>query len=265
MTEQEVFGGVSLSEHNDFSWNFMMKKEETLSEKFNGGTERPKFASKRKNTVFRRKQIVETLRKIIIKHGSEHVTVRKLAEEIGFSEGALYRHFKSKREVLLFLIEDIKENLNGDLEKAYPIKDPLERLEKIAGDLLSSIEQRKGITFLVIAEIISLGEKGLNRKISEVLNDFLGHIKQLISEGIKAGEIRADVDVDMAAMTFFGMLQGLATIWSLSGFPSTLEIKNESMWKFYLEAIQKKDFISAAGSMARGLPFSTGIDSSKPL
>lgn len=265
MSEEEIFGGISLSEHNDFSRIFVMKKEETLSEKFNGGTERPKFASKRKNTVFRRKQIVETLRKIIIKYGSEHVTVRKLAEEIGFSEGALYRHFKSKREVLLFLIEDIKENLNGDLEKAYPLKDPLELLEKIAGNLLSSIEQRKGVTFLVIAEIISLGEKGLNRKISEVLNDFLGHIKQLISEGIKAGEIRADVDVDMAAMTFFGMLQGLVTIWSLSGFPSTLEIKNESMWKFYLEAIKKKDIISGAGSMARGLPFSAGIESSKPL
>jgi hypothetical protein len=80
----------------------------------------------------------------------------------------------------------------------------------------------------------------LNRKISEVLNDFLGHIKQLILEGIKAGKIRADVDVDMAAMTFFGMLQGLVTIWSLSGFPSRLEIKNESMWKFYFEAIKKK-------------------------
>ncbi len=81
----------------------------------------------------------------------------------------------------------------------------------------------------------------MNGKISEVLNDFLGHIKQIILEGIKAGEIREDVDADMAATTFFGMLQGLVTIWSLSSFPSTLEIKNESMWKFFLEAIKKED------------------------
>jgi len=232
---------------------------------FKGETETPKIVSKRQNSVLRRKQIVGTLRKIIIKFGSEHVTVRKLAEEIGFSEGALYRHFKSKREVLLFLVDDIKENLNGGLENAYPIKNPLEILEKIARDLLSSIEQRKGATFLVIAEIISLGDKGLNQKISEVLKSFLAHIKQLILEGIKSGEIKEDVDVDMAATTFFGMLQGLVTIWSLNGFPSMLEIKNESMWKFYFEAIKKKDVISAAGSMARGLPFSTGMDSSKPL
>ena len=63
----------------------------------------PKIVRKRQNTVLRRKQIIETLRKIIIKYGSEHVTVRRLAKEIGVSGGAIYRHFKSKREILLFL------------------------------------------------------------------------------------------------------------------------------------------------------------------
>lgn len=200
----------------------------------------PKIVRKRQSTVLRRKQIIETLRKIIIKYGSEHVTVRTLAKEIGVSGGAIYRHFKSKREVLLFLVDDIEENLIGDIEKAYPIKNPLELLAKISRDLLSSIEQRKGASFLVIAEIISLGDKRLNRKISEVLNGFLGHIKQIILAGIKAGEIRENIDVDMAATTFFGMLQGLVTIWSLSGFPSTLEIKNESMWNIFMEAIKKR-------------------------
>ena len=200
----------------------------------------PKIVRKRQSTVLRRKQIIETLRKIIIKYGSEHVTVRKLAKEIGVSGGAIYRHFKSKREVLVFLVDYIEENLIGDIEKAYPIKNSLELLEKISRDLLSSIEQKKGVSFLVIAEIISLGDKRLNRRISEVLNGFLDHIKQIILEGIKAGEIRKDIDVDMAAMTFFGMLQGLVTIWSLSGFPSTLEIKNESMWNLFQEAIKNR-------------------------
>jgi AcrR family transcriptional regulator len=218
-----------------------MAKRELLSERSQGGTEMPKFAPKRQNTVLRRKQIVKTLRKMIIKYGSENVTVRKLGEEIGFSGGALYRHFRSKREVLLFLVDDIEENLIGDIEKVYPIKNPLEHLGKISRNLLSSIEQRKGAAFLVIAEIISLGDKGLNRKISEVLNRFLGHIKQLILDGIKSGEIREDVDVDMAATTFFGMLQGMVTIWSLSGFSPRSEIKNESMWNFFFEAVKKED------------------------
>jgi AcrR family transcriptional regulator len=243
----------------------MMEKKELRSEIFKSGTQRHSFARQKQNTVFRRKQIIGTLRRIIIKYGSEHVTIRKLAKEIGLSDGALYRHFKSKREILLFLVDDIEDNLNGDFERAYSIKNPLGLLERKARDLLSSNEQRKGVIFLVIAEIISLGDKGLNQKVSEVLNSFLDYTKQLILEGIKAGKIREDVDVDMAATAFFGMLQGLVTIWSLSGFPSTLEIKNESMWKFFFEAIRKEDDKSLAGSMAKGLSFSTAIGSSKPF
>jgi AcrR family transcriptional regulator len=205
----------------------------------------PKIVRKRQNTILRRKQIIETLRKVIIKYGSEHVTVRRLAEEIGVSGGAIYRHFKSKREILLFLVDYIEENLVGDIERDYPIKDPLELLGKISRELISSIEQRKGVSFLVIAEIISLGDKRLNRKISEVLNSFLDHIKNIISAGIKTGAIRKNIDVDMAATTFFGMLQGLVTIWSLSGFPSTLEIRHESMWNIFLEAIKKRESPSA--------------------
>jgi len=200
----------------------------------------PKIINKRQNTVLRRKQIIETLRKIIIKNGSEHVTVRRLAKEIGVSGGAIYRHFKSKREILLFLVDDIEENLIGGIEKSYPVQNPVDLLGKISRDLLSSIEQRKGVSFLVIAEIISLGDKRLNRKISEVLDRFLDHIKQVITAGIELGEIRQDINVDMAATTFFGMLQGLVTIWSLSGFPSTLERRYESVWNIYLEAIKKR-------------------------
>jgi hypothetical protein len=84
-------------------------------------------------------------------------------------------------------------------------------------------------------------------------------------EGIKKGDIREEVEVDMAAMTFFGMLQGLVTIWSLSGFPSVPEIKKESMWKFYLDAIKKEVIKSGPKQLERGFPFSAGIEPSKLL
>ncbi len=200
----------------------------------------PKLVRKRASTSLRRKQIIETLRKIIIKYGSEHVTVRKLAKEIGVSEGAIYRHFKSKREILLFLVDDIEEDLVGGIEKAYPIKNPLGFLGGFSRGLFSSIEQRRGISFLVIAEIVSLGDKKLNRKISAVLNTFLERLKQVIVEGIKVGEIRESIDADMAATVFFGMHQGLATIWALGGFPPTLQKENDSMYKFFLEGVKKR-------------------------
>ncbi len=42
-----------------------------------------------RSTVVRQRQIINAARKVIFKYGSEHVTVRRIAKEIGVSEGAL--------------------------------------------------------------------------------------------------------------------------------------------------------------------------------
>jgi len=199
----------------------------------------PKSNQRRRSTLVRRKQIVEASRRLIMKYGSEHVTVRRIAKEIGISEGALYRHFKSKKEIFLFLVRHIEENLISDLQKGSARKHVLGVLENTLRNHLSSIEQRKGISFLVIAEIISLGDKGLNRRALEVLKKYINNIRELLIEGIKTGEIRQSINPEMAATAFFGAIQGLITIWALSDYSFVLEEKFRPLWNVFYEAIKK--------------------------
>ena len=199
----------------------------------------PKKNQKRQSTLVRREQIIEASRRLIMKYGSEHVTVRRIAAEIGISEGALYRHFKSKKEVLLFLIRHIEGNLIGDLRKRSPTKNILGTIERTLKNHLSSMEQRRGMSFLVIAEIISLGDKDLNQRVLEVLNEYISHIKKLLLEGIKTGEIRKDIDPEMVATSFFGTVQGLITIWALGNYNFVLEKRFSPLWHIFKQAIQK--------------------------
>jgi AcrR family transcriptional regulator len=179
---------------------------------------------KRKDTLVRQKEIVSAARKIIVKYGSEHVTVRRMAKEIGITEGAVYRHFKSKRDILLFLVDDIEETLIGDIDNNFPGGiGSINILEKIIMDHMSAIEQRKGVTFQVIAEIISLGDKKLNSKVYGVITRYIDRIKTIFTEGVIAGQISSDVDIDAAAKLFFGMTQGLVNIWALSQYSFNLE------------------------------------------
>lgn len=71
---------------------------------------------KYENTKIRQKQIADAAAKIIVKYGSEHVTTKRIAKEVGISETAIYRHFKSKGEVLAFLINDIDGILLSEIE-----------------------------------------------------------------------------------------------------------------------------------------------------
>jgi AcrR family transcriptional regulator len=199
----------------------------------------PRKNQNRQSTSVRREQIIEASKKLIMKHGSEHVTVRRIAAEIGISEGALYRHFKSKKEVLLFLIRHIEDNLIGDLQKRFQDKNILGALENTLRDHLSSVEQRKGMSFLVIAEIISLGDKELNKQVFKVLSKYIGNIKNLILTGIETGEIRQDIDPEMVATSFFGTMQGLVTIWALSNYNFVLEKKFTGLWDIFQQAIKR--------------------------
>ena len=202
-----------------------------------------KIIQKRENAETRRKEIIDAARKLIIRYGIEKLTLKRVAIEVGISEAAIYRHFKNKRDVLFLLVDHIEENLMGDVERGRANIDNhnnLEIIENIFKSHMSGTEQRKGISYLVIAEIISLGDKKLNERVTNILNKYMGCIKDVILEGIKCGEIKENLNVETAVTVYFGMIQGLISIWTLSDHDFRLDQKYISMWDFFREAIIKR-------------------------
>ena len=199
------------------------------------------MVTQHESTRVRRQQIISAARSLIVKYGSEHVTVRRMANEIGVSEGAIYRHFKSKRDILSFLVDDIEGTLLGDIGKNATGKvGSLESLEKILISHISSIEQKKGVSFQVIAEIVSLGDKKLNKKIYSVINKYILRIKEILARGITEGIIQPELDLDAASTMFFNMIQGLVDIWALSQYSFKLRDRYKPLWDFYLRSIVKQ-------------------------
>ena len=197
------------------------------------------MAQKRRSTTIRRKQIIDAARKLIIKKGSEQLTVRGIAKEIGLTEAAIYRHFKSKREVLSFLVNNIMDSmLEGGESIAVRNSNSLETLGSILKQHLSDIEQRRGMSFQVIAEIISLGDKNLNQEVYEKLTAYINRLRILLRQGVKTGCISNDLDLNAAAMLLFGMIQGLVNIWALANYGFDLAEKYDSLWAICQEAIK---------------------------
>lgn len=188
----------------------------------------------RESTAVRRKQIVAAARRLIVRHGSEHVTVRRIAKETKVSEGDIYRHFKSKTDILGLLVEDVEQTLIADVETSRATgRGPLETLENI----VKHVEKRKGVSFQVIAEIISFGDKGLNQKVYDIIGRYIVSIRDVLSDGVRSGVIASDIDLDASALLFFGMIQGLVNIWALSRFGPGLEEQFESVFSVFRRAV----------------------------
>ncbi len=198
------------------------------------------MARKYESTKVRQKQIIDAARKLIIKYGSEHVTIKRIAKEVGISEAAIYRHFKSKKDILSLLADSIENSLLEDITKSsIDGKTSLEILDGVLRNHLSAIEQRRGVSFQVIAEVVSLGDKKLNRRIADIINKYTDQLKDFLSKGVKTGEVREDIDLEAAAMLLFGMIQGLVNTWALNNYNFDLLQRYTPIWDIFREAVIK--------------------------
>jgi len=188
----------------------------------------------RKSTEIRKREIIEAARKLIYKKGSEHVTVNNIAKEVKISEAAIYRHFRNKKEILSFLATHVTESLMQDIDTAarsdlsYP-----DNIGEILRSHLSKIEQKRGVSFQVIAEIISFGDRKLNKQVYDSILNYLQRFSGLLDNGIKAGVIREDIDPEATALLLFGMIQGLVNTWALSNYSFDLTERYDALWKVF--------------------------------
>ena len=197
---------------------------------------------KRENTEVRQQQIINAARILIFKYGSEHLTVKRIAAEVGISEAAIYRHFKSKKSILSFLMNHLEDSLLADISRESAGSAPvtLETIEKTIHKHFSALDLKKGISFQVVAEIISLGDKNLNKKASQTIGKYIAGLKELLHEGVKHGSVRGDIDPEAAATLLFGLVQGLVNIWSLSNSSFKLIDQYTRLWQVYREAIVRR-------------------------
>jgi AcrR family transcriptional regulator len=192
----------------------------------------------RESSECRQRQIVEAARKIIATRGMEALTIREIAKEVGISDGDIYRHFASKKDILLLLIEDIERTLLEAVDQAASDKqDPIEGLENVLKAHLSYLEQRRGVSLLVIAETLRLGDKDLRKRMFEVVNRYMGRIEELLASGVKSGQVSKSLDLGTAALTFFALVHATVTLWALSNAGFSLAKRHKPLWKSYLAGI----------------------------
>ena len=192
----------------------------------------------RQSSVLRRSQIIDAAINLITEKGMEFVTIDAIADEVGLTEGAIYRHFTSKKQILTSVIEEIESNLLQTIHTAKQRgSSPIESLEFILEAHLSDVESRRAASFIIISEAMGFDGIGLSPRVSLMLTNYLRFLEQCISEGITGGTIRPEVDKNAAATAFLGLIQSTATMWALNDHSTKLAARREQMWDIYKRGI----------------------------
>ena len=194
------------------------------------------------DTEVRRHQIVHTARKIVATQGMTSFTMQELAKDVGVSEGALYRHFRSKDDILLELVHEIGRTLlDAITDTERPKGGALDHLKHLFQRHFSSLERRNGVSFVVIAEALRFGDPPVKQAARPMLESYLAAIAAIVRSGTDRGEIDKGIDPGAAALMFFGMVQASVTLWSFSQRAHPLAQHSAHLWAMFEHALTPRE------------------------
>jgi AcrR family transcriptional regulator len=165
------------------------------------------MAAERLDTETRQGQIKKAVLEIISSEGIGKLSTRNLASKIGVTEGALFRHFSSKKEIMLSILDDVKKELLVDQEKITFSSD-LSAEEKLFKFLCLHIKyliENKGITILLFSEAAHMNDSKLKKGLREILLTQKEYIIRIIKQGMNEGVWDKSLNVENIATLYMGI------------------------------------------------------------
>ncbi len=154
----------------------------------------------------RKEQIKESILNIIYTEGMHKLSTRYLAQKVGVSEGALFRHYPTKKAMIQDIINDVNHELVIHLKAiAENKKTPDKRLDEYISFTLNYLYQKKGITLLLFTEASYQNDEGLKETMNILYSYQKQYFSKIVLDGITAGLWDESIDVENLARLYMGI------------------------------------------------------------
>ena len=186
-------------------------------------------------------EIMEAATNRISKFGIQNLTIKTLAEDISLSEPALYRHFKSKNEILLSLLEYFKTEMKTRIQSISfkPTDTAGDKLRAIFNSQLQTFTNKPAIVSVIFAESIFHFDESLSNKVSEIMDMMQAYVNTNIEEGQKTGAYNKLIGASTRTTIIIGGMRMTVLKWKLSGHKSNLVKDGKTVLEGILKMIEK--------------------------
>ena len=185
----------------------------------------------------RAREILAAAREVFSQKGYERASMAEIAARVGVVEGALYKHFASKRELLFAvmrsfyasLIDSLRDGLGG-------IHGARNRLRFVIGSQLRAFTEETGLCRVVISEIRPLDgyEQSVVRELNRELTSFA---LRILEEGARTGELRADLSPPMVRDVIYGGIEHLSWTAVIGRRPLDVERAADALTDLILRGV----------------------------
>jgi TetR/AcrR family transcriptional regulator, fatty acid metabolism regulator protein len=199
------------------------------------------MALEKLETQIRKEQILEAALSLIAARGVRHLSMAALARRVGLVPSALYRHFRSKQEILQAAIQLIGHRAHEELRKVRNhTPNSLSRLELLLGGTIRMIRELQAMPRIIFSEGMSSDHPEAKRQAYELLKGILREIAEIIQEGQGRGEVRTDFDAKSLAVMFWGMIPASVILWHVSNGEFDVTRQAQKSWELFRDGIRAR-------------------------
>lgn len=174
--------------------------------------------------IKRKDRIIITAIEIINDMGFQGLTTKEICRRQEFTEGSLYRHFRSKNDIILAVLDyyskfdkDIRETIET---KGFSSKEGIKYFIEMLAEYYENYPDMTAIlnTFETLRH-----EAGIAKKVVEIFEFRSESIIKIIEKGIQAGEFQSSIDYENLSDIILGFCSEISLKWRIRQYNFNLK------------------------------------------
>lgn len=167
----------------------------------------------------RQLEIIEAAGKILTNSGVSGLTIKNLAKEMEFSESAIYRHFTSKEEIIITLLEYLVKSINERYAEVISDEQtPEEKFVALFDFQFSFFQKNPHFVVVVFSDGLLEVSQRINQTVLKLMKVKMEHLMPVIKEAQQKKAFINTVPTDELIHIVMGTFRLLMFKWRVSNF-----------------------------------------------
>lgn len=172
---------------------------------------------KRKSAAARKAEIVDTAIRLSAEIGPDRVTTQHLADAVGVTQPAIFRHFATKAEIW----QAVADRIVDEIQALHPGEtgaggdDPHDLLHHVVGQHFAHVAKNPAVPAILFSRELHAETESLRDKFAALLAERRDALADLIRHAQAAGLHRAEIVAEDTAHLILAAIQGLSMRWLL--------------------------------------------------
>ncbi len=189
----------------------------------------------------RQSEIIRVAVDLAAEKGVDSVTTQDMADAMQLTQGAIFRHFATKDDIWVAVMQWIRDRLMRVLDKAASdASDPLDAIERMFYAHIAFIDKHPAIPRLLFSELLHKKNSKLRQLIQEIISGYEAKVAGLLEAAKSQSLAAGDLDSKSAAVLYIGMIQGLVMQASIFGGKRALHQEAEKAFPIFLHGVKKR-------------------------